>query len=205
MPITLDHLRADIDRGLRTRRFLGHRESAEWARQAAPIVAEIRDGVDSGPSSGLVVLIERAIGQVLKVILHADDSDGLIGDLARELDRAAGQRSRRLSRDQLAALVNGLGNLLDVLASAAPEDKAEVYRRLGLRLTYDPTRRVVTLESHLGPDGGRELSGGRRPREGSGPGASSADPVGESRCRRGDTTVRPTNSRRRVLVHGRLT
>jgi uncharacterized Zn finger protein len=32
-----------------------------------------------------VVLIERAIGRVVKVILNADDSDGLIGDVAREL------------------------------------------------------------------------------------------------------------------------
>jgi len=109
-----------------------------------------------------------------------------------ELGRATGQRSRRLSRDQLAALVNGLGNLLGVLASAALEDKAEVYRRLGLRLTYDPGRRVVTVESHLGPDGGRELPGGRRPGGGSGPGASSAEPVGESQCRRGDTRANPT-------------
>ena len=39
-------------------------------------MAEIRDAVDSGPSSELVVLIERAIGHVAKAILHADDSDG---------------------------------------------------------------------------------------------------------------------------------
>ncbi|MHB8593896.1 MAG: hypothetical protein ACYDB3_06120 [Acidimicrobiales bacterium] len=32
-----------------------------------------------------MVLIERAIGHVVKVIRHADDSGGLIGDLAREL------------------------------------------------------------------------------------------------------------------------
>jgi site-specific DNA recombinase len=50
-------------------------------------------------------------------------------------------------RDQLAALINGLGNLLDFLAKAAPEDKAEVYAKLGLRLTYDPSRRVVIAES----------------------------------------------------------
>jgi hypothetical protein len=56
----------------------------------------------------------------------------------------------RMTRDQLAALVSGLGHLLAVLATAAPEDKAAVYRRLGLRLTYDPARRVVTVESHLG-------------------------------------------------------
>jgi len=50
-----------------------------------PIVEEIRDAVRSSPSAELVVLIERAIGRVVKVILHADDSDGLIGDIAREL------------------------------------------------------------------------------------------------------------------------
>ena len=121
-----------------------------------------------------------------------------------ELERAAGQRSRRMSRDQLAALVNGLGNLLGVLASAAPEDKAEVYRRLGLRLTYDPGRRVVTVESHLGPDGSRELSGGRRPGGGSGPGASSADPVGESQYRRGDTHPRSTHCCRGKPLVGAL-
>ena len=123
-----------------------------------------------------------------------------------ELGRATGQRSRRLSRDQLAALVNGLGNLLDVLASAAPEDKAEVYRRLGLQLTYDPARRVVTVESHLGPDDGRELSGGRRPGGGSGPGAPGTEPVGESQCRRGDTRANPTlGADRRADHRSRLT
>ena len=38
-------------------------------------------------------------------------------------------RDQRLSRDQLATLISGLGNLLDVLTTAAPEDKAEVYAR----------------------------------------------------------------------------
>ena len=37
------------------------------------------------PSAELLGLIERAVGRVVKVILHADDSDGMIGDLAREL------------------------------------------------------------------------------------------------------------------------
>jgi site-specific DNA recombinase len=106
-----------------------------------------------------------------------------------ELERATGQRSRRMSRDQLAALVNSLGDLLDVLASAAPEDKAEVYRRLGLQLTYDPTRRVVTVESHLGPVGGGALPQGPRPSggpTGSTIEAPGTEAVGESQCRRGD-------------------
>ena len=103
-----------------------------------------------------------------------------------ELERATGQQNRRMSRDQLAALVNGLGHLLGVLATAAPEDKAEVYRRLGLQLTYDPARRVVTVESHLGPDGSGALPRGARPSSGPTSGAPAAEPVGESQCRRGD-------------------
>lgn len=81
----LDPLRAAIDSGLRTRRFLGYYESREWAIQAGPVVAAVRSAVATSPSADLVLLIERALGRVVKVILQADDSDGMIGDLAREL------------------------------------------------------------------------------------------------------------------------
>ena len=81
----LAQLRAEVDRGLRTRRFLGYRESMEWARAARPIVAELEAAVRTSPSRELVELIQRAVGHVVKVILRADDSSGLIGDLAREL------------------------------------------------------------------------------------------------------------------------
>ena len=37
------------------------------------------------PSIDVVVLLQRAVGHVVKVILRADDSNGTIGDLAREL------------------------------------------------------------------------------------------------------------------------
>ena len=100
-----------------------------------------------------------------------------------ELDRATGHNHGRLSRDQLAALVNGLGNLLDVLAKAAPEDKAEVYRQLGLRLTYDPARRVVIAES----DPWAKVSVGEPIRPKCPPTAESAS-VGQSQCRSGDST-----------------
>ena len=81
----LGQLRTEIDRGFRTGMFLGYYESRAWAHKAQPIVEEIRDVVRSSPSGELIVLIERAIGKVVKVILHADDSDGLIGDVAVEL------------------------------------------------------------------------------------------------------------------------
>jgi hypothetical protein len=81
----LGQLRAEVDRGLRTRRFLDYGESAGWARAVQPIIAELGNAVDGSPSRSLVELLQRAVGHVVKVIMHADDSDGLIGDLAREL------------------------------------------------------------------------------------------------------------------------
>jgi hypothetical protein len=78
-------VRAEVDRGLRTRRFLSYAESSGWAHAARPIVEELRQRAVSSPSAELVELLERAIGHVVKVIEHADDSDGTIGDLAREL------------------------------------------------------------------------------------------------------------------------
>jgi hypothetical protein len=81
----LAQLRAEVDRGLRTRRFLDYGESAGWAGAARPIVAELEKAVEQRPSRSLVELLQRAVGHVIKVILHADDSDGLIGNLARDL------------------------------------------------------------------------------------------------------------------------
>ncbi len=81
----LSQLKAEIDRGLRTNRYLGYRESGGWAMQARPVVEAIGAAVGSSPTAELVALIERAVGHVVKVILKADDSDGMIGDLAREL------------------------------------------------------------------------------------------------------------------------
>ena len=78
-------LRREVDRGFRTRRFLGYRESSGWAHAARPIVDELRRAVASAPAQALVALLERAVGHVVKVILRADDSNGTIGDLAREL------------------------------------------------------------------------------------------------------------------------
>jgi hypothetical protein len=81
----LAQLRAEVDRGLRTRRFVGYHQSGEWARAARPIVGELENAVEASPSRSLVELLQRAVRHVMKVIMHADDSDGLIGDVARDL------------------------------------------------------------------------------------------------------------------------
>ncbi|MEV4656439.1 recombinase family protein [Micromonospora sp. NPDC049301] len=61
---------------------------------------------------------------------------------------------RRMSRSQIADLVRALGDIATVLRDADPDDKAEVYRQLGLRLTYQTetqtVRAAVDLSAHRG-------------------------------------------------------
>ena len=78
-------LRKEVDRALRTRRFLDYWGSMEWAQAGHPVVAELERAVQIASSRELVELLQRAVGHVAKVIQRADDSSGLIGDLEREL------------------------------------------------------------------------------------------------------------------------
>ena len=50
-------LRAEVDRGLRTRRFLPYAESSGWAHAARPIVEELRRRATNSPSAELVELL----------------------------------------------------------------------------------------------------------------------------------------------------
>lgn len=70
---------------LSTRRFLGYHESMEWAREAGAVVDEIAAEANTAPSRELLSLVEQAAGRVVRVILKADDSSGMIGDLAGQL------------------------------------------------------------------------------------------------------------------------
>jgi len=78
-------LRREVDGTLRTRRFLDYWGSMEWARAGRPVVAELELALRTAPSRELVELLQRAVGYVVKVIQRADDSSGLIADLAHEL------------------------------------------------------------------------------------------------------------------------
>ena len=52
-----------------------------------------------------------------------------------------------MSRDDIHAMVNALGGLLNTLHRADPADKAEVYRELGIRLIYHHTEHTVLAET----------------------------------------------------------
>src|SRR5947209_5831451 len=52
-----------------------------------------------------------------------------------------------MSRDDIHAMVDTLGGLLNVLRHADPADKADVYRELGVHLTYNHTEHTVLAET----------------------------------------------------------
>jgi hypothetical protein len=48
-----------------------------------------------------------------------------------------------MTAEEIRSLVASLGTILTVLRDADPQDKAEIYRGIGLRLTYHPAEDKV--------------------------------------------------------------
>ena len=57
-----------------------------------------------------------------------------------------GHDHRRISVAEIKAIVDRLADLARVLADADPNDKSEIFRQLGLRLTYHPGRGLVEAQ-----------------------------------------------------------
>jgi hypothetical protein len=67
--------------------------------------------------------------------------------LKAEREIGVEQPAGQLTRKQIRALVASLKDIAAVLATADPKLKAEVYEELGITVKYDPTRRLVSVES----------------------------------------------------------
>jgi hypothetical protein len=52
-----------------------------------------------------------------------------------------------MTREEITNLVTTLGDVVQVLKDADPADKAKVYSRLGVTLTYHPRDRRVNAEA----------------------------------------------------------
>lgn len=66
-----------------------------------------------------------------------------------DLRAMAGTSPRRMTGTEITSLVTVLGDIATVLRDADPADKAEVYRQLGLRLTYQPETQTVRASVDL--------------------------------------------------------
>lgn len=78
-------LKLEVRRRLPARRYLDWRGSNEYARTAVEVASLLTDLVDGGQATASIALIEDAFGRINKLLLHADDSSGMLGDIARSL------------------------------------------------------------------------------------------------------------------------
>lgn len=126
-------LQTAITELLRDRRdFLDWRESAEYARRRGRLLDWLRPWLQKNPTVCLD-LCDHSLRRLYKVIEHADDSGGEIGDLVGEVMalyadavQAAQPSASWLTRwfDLMAADPFGLWREVDVLAGAGPEAQA---------------------------------------------------------------------------------
>jgi hypothetical protein len=67
-----------------------------------------------------------------------------------------------MTRDEIAAIVTALGDLVQIVRDADPADKSKIYTQLGLTLTYQLRRRVVeaTIKSGQNMHKGSVSEGG---------------------------------------------
>jgi hypothetical protein len=77
--------------------------------------------------------------------------------------RAANEKpaAARVTRTEIAELISGIADLVVVVRQASVDDKAEIYRQLGLKLTYEPGKALVRAEATLDPDDGKSPRGSR--------------------------------------------
>jgi site-specific DNA recombinase len=66
------------------------------------------------------------------------------------LGALAGTSPARLTSEEITAMVAAISDIVALLGSADPADKAELYAQLGLRLTYNVGLRTVTARAEVG-------------------------------------------------------
>lgn len=91
-----------------------------------------RAALDAGTDP---VLVQQWITQIQaeKAVAEAD------------LRRSTGRRT--MTADEINTLVEGIASFATILRQADPADKAEIYRQLGIKLTYKPGLRLIQAEA----------------------------------------------------------
>jgi len=72
--------------------------------------------------------------------------------LARDASRDRPKPSRQLTKEDIRALITGLGDLHDVIHDAEPSVKAAIYERLGLKVTYLPGQDKLRADVTISPE-----------------------------------------------------
>lgn len=110
---------------------LARAKLAECDTKLARHRAALEAGADPTIVTGWIAEVEAERRRILSALKQQEPGD------------------RRLTREEITAMVQQLGDIIGVLREADPADQAEVYQQLGLRLTYHPDERKVRVQSSL--------------------------------------------------------
>lgn len=135
------------------------------AKEFAPhrLAGTIRDLVDAQETTKAPVIdveeanrqiaeCDRKLGQY-RVALDEGGSATTIGKWIAETEAERAKHALsmrqvigngRMTEEEIRSIVDKLASIGEVLSSADPLDKAEIFRQLGLRLTYHPGRQLVS-------------------------------------------------------------
>jgi site-specific DNA recombinase len=121
----------------------------QLARQAA--IGNDHTSARSEAARARIAVLDQKIGQY-RASLDAGGDPAVIGPWIAETQaqRVVAQTEirspigqRRMTRDDIAAIVAALGDLVQIIREADPADKADLYTQLGLTMTYRPQKRLV--------------------------------------------------------------
>jgi site-specific DNA recombinase len=111
-----------------------HEETARKVAECDRKLARYRAALDAGADPA----------SVARWITETEAEKASYGLARPEPARPATRR--RMSEAEIRSIVETLANMARVLTKANPEDKAEIFRQLNLKLTYHPGRMLVKAE-----------------------------------------------------------
>ena len=116
------------------------------ARQPASKIAKRQDQADGEDRAdelgGTEILVNPRYTRLSGLETEAEKARYQLGALPAAT-------ARRMSEAEIKSIVDRLADIARVLIDADPEDKAEVFRQLGLKLTYHPGRKLVEANVQL--------------------------------------------------------
>ena len=146
------HVRPKVQSGSA---LAAHIEETSASLAVAARVGSDRDAAKREIANRSIVDSDRRLAQCRK-LLDAGGDPKTVADWMAEIrkDRQAAELALRslapcqtVSADDMRRLIEGVEDVGEMLSQADPEAKTALYADLGVQLTYDPRRKVMTVES----------------------------------------------------------
>lgn len=145
--------------------FAPHRveETVRGMLAAQPVAAVVRPVGHDTETAALIAECDTKLGKYRSALEAGVDPDTVrewirevqaerAAIVARAASRVRSEPQPGLSEAQITYVIGSASKARRALHDATPEDRADVYRQMGLRLTYQPGKQIVRAEISLGPD-----------------------------------------------------